>query len=61
MEKNLQRASDRILDQTLIQSSLKDILEGSEQHLLALKLPNPKERQKAIVQIKKAISKKVVQ
>ena len=36
------------------------VLEGAEEHLQALKLPNPKKRQKAIVEIKKAISKKIV-
>ena len=39
---------------------LKQVLEGAEEHLEALKLPNPKKRQKAIVEIKKAISKKIV-
>ena len=42
------------------QTQLKEILEGSEEHLQALKLPNPKKRQKAIVEIKKAVSKKIV-
>lgn len=41
-------------------AQLKTILEGAEEHLHALKLPNPKKRQKAIVEIKKAISKKIV-
>ena len=40
-------------------AELKNVLEGAEEHLQALKLPNPKKRQKAIVEIKKVISKKV--
>jgi hypothetical protein len=39
---------------------LKEVLEGAEEHLQALKLPNPKKRQKAIVEIKKVLSKKMV-
>jgi len=35
-------------------------LPGAEEHLQALKMPNPKVRQKAIIEIKKAISKKIM-
>lgn len=41
-------------------AELVKVLEGSDQFLADLKLPNPKRRQKAIVEIKKAISRKIV-
>lgn len=58
MEANVQRAQDQIRDQVFNKSNLKDII--PEEHLQALKLPNPKKRQKAIIEIKKAISKRIV-
>ena len=58
MEVNVQRAQDQIRDQVFNKSNLKDII--PEEHLQALKLPNPKKRQKAIIEIKKAISKRIV-
>jgi len=42
------------------ESGLKNILQGSEEHLQALKSMDPKVRQKAIIEIKKAISKKIM-
>jgi hypothetical protein len=41
-------------------SQISKVLVGCDQYLDDLKLPNPKKRQKAIVEIKKAISKKIV-
>jgi hypothetical protein len=41
-------------------SQINKVLSGCEQYLDDLKLPNPKKRQKAIVEIKKAISRKIV-
>ena len=60
MEAGVQRAQLQIRDTVINEAALKNVLQGAEQHLQALKLPNPKQRQKAIVEIKKAISKKVV-
>lgn len=57
---NVQRAQDQIRNQALNNSGLKDILEISEESLQALKMPNVKMKQKAITEIKKAISKKVM-
>lgn len=59
-EKDLQRAQEQIRDQAISLTQLNNILEGAEEHLQALKLPNPRKRQKAVVEIKKAISKKMV-
>ena len=41
-------------------SQISKVLDGCDQYLADLKLPNPKKRQKAIVEIKKAISRKIV-
>ena len=59
-EQNVRRAQDQIRDQVLDKSSLKSIFEGIEVHLQALKLPNVKKRQQAIVDIKKTVSKQIV-
>ena len=59
-EQDLQRAQEQIRDQAINLTQLNNILEGAEEQLQALKLPNPRKRQKAVVEIKKAISKKMV-
>ena len=60
VELDIQRAHEQIRDQAINLTQLNNVIEGAEEHLQALKLPNPKKRQKAVVEIKKAISKKIV-
>eukprot|EP00347_Sterkiella_histriomuscorum_P001332 403372439 len=57
---NLQRAQTQIRTDFINQSSLTTILSGVQDELQNLKLPNPKKRLKAIIEIKKAIQKQVV-
>jgi hypothetical protein len=49
-----------IRTELLNQSSLTSVLKGCEEHLQALKLPNPKKRLAAVVELKKAVQKELV-
>lgn len=60
VEHDIQRAHEQIRDQAINLTQLTNVIEGAEEHLQALKLPNTKKRQRAVVEIKKAISKKIV-
>lgn len=57
---NLQRAQTQIRTDLINSSQLATILVGVKDEFQNLKLPNPKKRLKAIVEIKKAIQKQVV-
>lgn len=59
-KQNLVRAQNQIRDQLLEKSNLKNVIEGIDEHLQTLKLSNTKKRLQAIVEIKKAISKKIM-
>jgi hypothetical protein len=41
-------------------SSIKQVLKGCDEHLQALKLPNPKKRLAAVIELKKAVQKELV-
>ena len=43
-EEDLQRAQEQIRDQAINLTQLNKVIEGAEEHLQALKLPNPKKR-----------------
>lgn len=49
-----------IRTEMLNQSSLSQVLKGCDEHLQSLRLPNPKKRLAAVVEIKKAIQKELV-
>lgn len=58
---NVQRAQTQIRTEMISQSALSQLLAGQEEHLQNLKLPNAKKRLTAVVEIKKAIQKELVQ
>ena len=43
-ENDVQRAHEQIRDQVINLTQLNNVIEGAEEHLQALKLPNPKKR-----------------
>ena len=51
--------NEQLTQNVIVEESLRHVLVGCEEHLSNLKLPNPQKRQKAIVEIKKAISQKL--